>query len=57
MIALYAQELCKAERVRVLIKVNYGYYVIERVLLRSHDEQVKAPLRDEVFNNIGLVGT
>ena len=53
MIALYAKELSISDRVRVLIKVNYGFYVIERVLLRSTDEQVKAPLRDEVFNNIG----
>jgi len=49
--------LTKTERVRVLVKVNYGFYVIERVLLRSTDEQVKGPLRDEVFNNLGLVAT
>ncbi len=57
MIAQYGQELTKTERVRVLVKVNYGFYVIERVLLRSTDEQVKGPLRDEVFNNLGLVAT
>jgi hypothetical protein len=49
--------LTKTDRIRVLIKVNYGFYVIERVLLRSTDEQVKGPLRDEVFSNIGLVAT
>ena len=41
---------------RILIRVNYGYYVVERILIRCHDENVKAVLRNEVTKNLGYLG-
>lgn len=55
-IQMYSEELCKADRIRILVRVNYGYYVVERVLLRCTNEQVKAALREEVFKNLGYIG-
>lgn len=53
---MYADELCVADRIRILVRVNYGYYVVERVLLRCHNEPAKAKLRDEVFKNLSFIG-
>lgn len=53
---MYAEELCRAERVRILVRVNYGYYVVERILLRCLNEQAKQKLRDEVTKNISYIG-
>lgn len=53
---MYADELGKTERVRILVRVNYGYYVVERILLRCSSEQVKAKLRDEVLRNVSYIG-
>lgn len=56
MVCTYADELCLADRMRILVRVNYGYYVVERVLLRCFNEPVKARLRDEVYRNLNFVG-
>jgi hypothetical protein len=48
--------LGKTERIRILVRVNYGYYVVERILLRCTQEHVKHKLRDEVMKNIGYIG-
>ena len=56
MIAIYSEELGRSDRLRILVRVNYGFYVIERILLRCTNEFVKAKLRDEVTKNIGFVG-
>jgi hypothetical protein len=40
-----------------LIRVNYGFYVIERILLRSTNDQLKNELREEIFNNLSFIGT
>jgi hypothetical protein len=41
---------------RILIRVNYGYYVVERLLIRCFNENVKAALRNEVSKNMGFLG-
>jgi hypothetical protein len=54
---MYAEELGKTDRIRIIARVNYGYYVVERILLRCTNEQVKTQLRDEVLRNISYIGT
>ena len=41
---------------RILIRVNYGYYVIERILLRCEDEELKTELKKQVFKNVNFLG-
>ena len=53
---MYANEISKNEKLRILIRVNYGYYVVERILIRCHNESVKANLRDEIWKNLGYLG-
>ena len=53
---MYADELGKSDKIRILIRVNYGYYVVERILLRCDSESSKARLRDEVFKNLNYLG-
>jgi hypothetical protein len=48
--------LSKADRIRILVRVNFGYYVVERILLRCYNEPVKALLRDEVIKNVSFIG-
>jgi hypothetical protein len=55
-IAMYAEELCVADRIRILVRVNYGYYVVERLLLRCNNDAVKEKLRNEVYKNISFIG-
>ena len=57
MIARYTQELGETEKIRALIRVNYGFYVIERILLRSTNDQMKSDFREEIIRNLSLVGT
>jgi hypothetical protein len=53
---MYASELSRNDKIRILIRVNYGYYVVERILLRCFNEQIKARLRDEVYKNMIYLG-
>jgi len=53
---MYAQELSHSDRIRILIRVNYGYYVVERILMRSFNETANAALRNEVSKNLGYLG-
>ena len=48
--------MSKADRIRILVRVNFGYYVVERILLRCYNEPVKALLRDEVIKNVSFIG-
>ena len=41
---------------RILIRVNYGYYVIERILLRCEDEKIKVLIKKEIFKNVNFLG-
>jgi len=52
---LYAAELARSERVRILIRNIYGYYVVERVLMRCQDEGIKEDLRNEVIRNLSYL--
>jgi hypothetical protein len=49
MIENYALELSTDDKIRILIRVNYGFYVIERILLRCKNEELNAKIREEVF--------
>lgn len=42
---------------RILIRVNYGYYVVERVFMKCQNEESNAKLRDEVYKSLGYLGT
>lgn len=53
---MYANEVIKEDRMRILIRVNYGYYVIERILLRCDDEKIKAEVKKEIFKNVNFLG-
>ena len=53
---MYANELCKGDKMRILIRVNYGYYVVERVLLRCLNEECKRALRQEINKNLIYLG-
>ena len=53
---MYADEVCKHDKMRILIRVNYGYYVVERILLRCFHEESKARLREEVYKSLGYLG-
>ena len=52
----YAEEMIKEDRMRILIRVNYGYYVIERILLRCENEKVKADIKKEIIKNANFLG-
>lgn len=53
---MYAEEVCRADRIRILARVNYGYYVVERILLRCFNEPIKARLREEITKNLSYIG-
>ena len=53
---MYADELSRDDRMRILIRVNYGYYVVERALMRCENEESKARLRDEVYKSLRYLG-
>lgn len=53
---MYADEIIKEDRMRILIRVNYGYYVVERILLRCEDENTKTELKKEIFKNVNFLG-
>lgn len=41
-IEMYANEVLKGDIMRVLVRVNYGYYVIERILMNCKNENLNA---------------
>ena len=49
---MYAETVSTGESLRYLFKNIYGYYVIERVLMRCVDEQLKQELRAECEANL-----
>ena len=53
---MYALELAKADRIRIIIRVNYGFYVVERILLRCMNKEVKDILSNEVLRNLSYSG-
>jgi hypothetical protein len=53
---MYALELAKVDRIRIIIRVNYGYYVVERILLRCINKEVKDTLSNEVLRNLSYSG-
>jgi len=55
-VELYATELSRGDKIRILIRVNYGYYVVERILLRCLNEEAKEKLRDDVYKNLNYLG-
>ena len=55
-VSLYAEELSKSERVRILVRNIYGYYVVERVLMRCTNEAQKSVLCDEILKNLAFLG-
>ncbi len=56
MVDLYASTLSLNENVRALIRNIYGYYVVERVLMRCTNDTLKQQLRDEVLQNLPYLG-
>lgn len=52
----YASELTRTDRIRIVVRVNYGYYVIERILLRCFNEAIKQALRNEIMKNMKSMG-
>lgn len=38
---MYAKEFGDGDKIRILIRVNYGYYVIERIMMRCFNEELK----------------
>ncbi len=53
---MYALELCKEDILRVIIRVSYGYYVVERVLINCKNELLINKLRSQVFKSVSLLG-
>ena len=41
---------------RILVRVTYGYYVIERILQRSTNDEVKVAVRAEAIKNFKHIG-
>ena len=48
---LYAEELSESDRVRIMIRNIFGYYVLERILMRCEDDLIKEKLRQEIEKN------
>lgn len=53
---MYASELAHGDKLRILIRVNYGYYVVERVLMNCHDSRLNEQLRSEICKNLCYLG-
>ncbi len=51
-----AQELTKSERIRIMIRNIFGYYVVERILMRSSDNSVTSFLCEEISKNLAYLG-
>lgn len=54
---MYAQEVCKADILRVLVRVNYGYYVVERILMNCKNEELNTQLRTLAQKNLVHLGS
>lgn len=53
---MFAQEIISGDKMRILVRVTYGYYVIERILQRSNDEGLKEAVRAEAVKNFKHIG-
>lgn len=42
---------------QILIRINYGYYVIERILQKCTDETLRRAVSGEVIKNFKHIGT
>ena len=47
-IVAYSKELNKPESLKTLMKNQYGFYVLERILLNCTDEQVVLSMTTEI---------
>ena len=47
-IFLYSQELNKPETLKILIKNNYGFYVLEKILNNCQDPKIVQGLMSEI---------
>ena len=53
----YSKELNKAESLKILIKNNFGFYVLERILVQCEDENVINSMKQEIKKGLqALVG-
>ncbi|CDW85572.1 UNKNOWN [Stylonychia lemnae] len=55
-VELYAQEICKGDAIRVLLRVNFGYYVIERILMNCFNEYLNQKVRTIIQKNLVHMG-
>lgn len=53
---MYAIEIASGDKLRILIRNNYGYYVVERILMHCQNEQLNHRVRSEINKNIGFLG-
>ena len=53
---MYAYEMIEGDKMRILIRNNYGYYVVERILMHCLNEQLNWKLRGEIMKNVGFLG-
>lgn len=53
---MYAAEICEGDKLRILIRNNYGYYVVERILMHCQSEDLNQRLRAEINKNVGFLG-
>lgn len=55
-VELYAMEIIEGDKMRILIRNNYGYYVVERILMHCLNESINLKLRSEISKNVGFLG-
>ncbi|CDW82681.1 pumillio protein 3 [Stylonychia lemnae] len=55
-VEMYAQEIIEGDKLRILIRNNYGYYVVERILMHCLSEQLNQKLRQEILKNVNTLG-
>lgn len=53
---MFTGELISCDKLRILMRVTYGYYVIERILQKSTNEHTKAAVRAEALKNFKHIG-
>eukprot|EP00347_Sterkiella_histriomuscorum_P010240 403377054 len=55
-VEMYALEIIEGDKLRILIRNNYGYYVVERILIHCLNDQLNWKLRGEIMKNLGFLG-
>lgn len=53
----YGIALTDKDKLRILVRVNYGYYVVERILIRCNNEEIKANLRNYISSCFPYLGS